>query len=186
MIDVRALLVDLDGTLVATVTANARAYVDALGEVGIACDPGRFESVASGRNWRQFLQVLMPGSTEAERIGVAARKATFYSARVEETTVNMALVRLIRSTRSIYRTGLVTTASTASARVIVAHHGLADLFDTVVTGDDVSRHKPHPDAYQLAAERLRVTPDECLIFEDSEVGLAAAAAFGAPALRVMC
>jgi beta-phosphoglucomutase len=181
---IRALLVDLDGTLVATKAANARAYADALEEIGIPCNAAQQDLIASGRNWREFLPLLMPGSSEGERASLAARKSVLYSGRVAETVVNAALVALIRDSRSLRKTALVTTASMESVRAILAHHGLTDLFDTVVTGNDVSRHKPDPEAYILAAARLQVTPNECLVFEDSDVGMAAAAAFGALALRV--
>jgi len=183
---IRAFLVDLDGTLVETQTANARAYVDALAEAGITCDAAHFDRVARGRNWRQFLADLMPDATAAEHAKVAARKATFYVNRVADTTANHALVALIRSARHQYKTALVTNASAASVRAIIAHHGLADLFDAVVTGDDVQRHKPDPQAYHVAASELQVAPGECLVFEDSDIGMTAANAFGAAVLKISC
>lgn len=54
------------------------------------------------------------------------------------------------------------------------HIGLADLFDVVVTAEDTVRHKPQPDVFLKAAERLNVDPTKCLVFEDSELGFSAA------------
>lgn len=180
----RALLVDLDGTLVDTGTANYLAYSDALAALGVSVDKETWDKASQGRNWRQFLPELLREVPNAEPEQVAAHKARLYPAKLTHSVVNQALVALIRSGRDRWRTALVTTASGENARAVLRHHRLEGLFDLVVTGDDVERHKPFPDAYRLAAERLGVAPGECLAFEDSDIGVAAAAAFGAPCLRV--
>ncbi|MGZ4465662.1 MAG: HAD family hydrolase [Nocardioides sp.] len=60
----------------------------------------------------------------------------------------------------------------------------ASAFDTVVTGDAVTRGKPHPEPYLTAAERLAVDPTECLAIEDSETGTRSAVAAGCGVLVV--
>jgi HAD superfamily hydrolase (TIGR01509 family) len=52
--------------------------------------------------------------------------------------------------------------------------GLRDFFNTIVSVNDVTRGKPAPDIFLLAAQRLGVTPSECIVYEDSEGGLEAA------------
>lgn len=182
---IRALLVDLDGTLADTATANFEAYSAALGEVGAAVTRERFDSAVQGQNWRQFLPTLLAeAGVTADPAGVAQRKADLYATKLDQVVLNAALVRLLTSSRPACRTALVTTASSANVRAIMAHYELGHLFDAVVTGDDVSRHKPDPEAYQLAAHRLGVEPEDCLVFEDSEIGIASARAFGAAVLRI--
>ena len=185
MTPVRAILVDLDGTLADTAAANYAAYAAALEEHGILIDRARFEAIAFGRNWRQFLPQLV---TEAGLLHdpavIAARKTVLYATMMDRIVINQGLVRLLGMNRPACRTALVTTASAVNAHAILNHHDLAKLFDTVVTGNDVSCHKPDPEAYHLAAQRLGVSPAECLIFEDSAIGLASAQAFGATAIQV--
>jgi beta-phosphoglucomutase len=180
----RALLVDLDGTLVDTSTANYLAYAEALAAVGVVVDRKRWDSQSQGRNWRQFLPDMLREVPDVEPAEVAAHKARLYPAKLAHSVLNRPLVTLIRSSRERLRTALVTTASSANARAVLNHHDLDGLFDLVVTGDEVERHKPYPDAYRLAAKRLGVAAAECLAIEDSDIGMAAAAAFGAPCLRV--
>jgi HAD superfamily hydrolase (TIGR01509 family) len=60
----------------------------------------------------------------------------------------------------------------------------AGTFQEVVTGDQVTRGKPHPEAYLTAAERLGVDPARCIAFEDSTVGVTAALASGARTIAV--
>ena len=186
MTPIRAILVDLDGTLANTAAANYAAYAAALAEHGITVERERFDGLAFGRNWRQFLPVLLEeAGIGVDPAAIAARKAQLYADMMDHVTINTALVRLLRLNRPLCRTALVTTASAPNAGAILAHHGLTDLFDTVVTGSDVQRHKPDPEAYHLAAQRLGVEPEQCLIFEDSDMGLASAKAFGAEAIRVV-
>ena len=182
----RALLVDMDGTLVDTANANFTAYRDALAEVGVAVDRARFDTVALGRNWRQFLPTLLDeaGSTAAPA-AVAQRKQAIYPSKLSLTEVNQPLVALIAAGRPGWKTALVTTAAAASANAVLDTHGLRALFDLIVTGSDVQAHKPDPEAYVLAAEQLNVAPADCLVIEDSDIGVAAADAFGARCLRVM-
>lgn len=60
--------------------------------------------------------------------------------------------------------------------------GIADLFDLVVTADDVVHSKPAPDLYLRALDLLGLQPSECVVYEDSEIGIASARAAGITAV----
>jgi beta-phosphoglucomutase len=185
MSPVKALLVDLDGTLVETAGANFEAYSEALTEFGLSIGRERFDAIAQGKNWKQFLPPLLAeAGLKIDPAMVNRRKAEIYATKMHQTKVNTALVRLVDMVRPLSRTALVTTASAINVQAVIAHHGLGRLFDVIVTGDDVDRHKPDPQAYQLAARHLDVSPEECLVIEDSDAGVASAHAFGAMVLRV--
>ena len=184
MTTIKGLLVDLDGTLVDTSGANFAAYRAALAETGVDLERDWWEANAFGRSWRQFLPELLNGRDGVDPQAVADNKARIYPQFIEHSRLNASLVRLIKSMRPDVRTALVTTASRAGTEAVLRHHGLHDLFDTIVTGDDVSAHKPAPDAFVEAARRLELGAEECLVIEDSGIGMAAARAFGAPCLVV--
>lgn len=185
MVRVKALLVDLDGTLVDTEEANYAAYGAALEEAGVRISRETFAATAFGRSWRQFLPILLGDPDALDRSErIARRKAELYADNLHLTTRSAGLIALIGTMRPVCRTALVTSASRANSAAVLGHHDLGGLFDLIVAGDDVTRHKPDPEAYQLAAERLGVTADECLVFEDSDVGVAAATTFGARVIRV--
>jgi HAD superfamily hydrolase (TIGR01509 family) len=76
------------------------------------------------------------------------------------------------------KTALVTNAEPANVNFVLDGSGLRRYFDALVTGDDVQLPKPHPDIYLRAAELLRVAPSDCVVFEDSPIGVAAALAAG--------
>lgn len=181
-----AFLFDLDGTLVDTAGANYAAYARALREVGVDVDRATFDAVAHGRKWRDFLPTILErAGSRADPARIAARKVVLYPEHMGDTRVNAALVALLRTLRGTsLRTALVTTASSANVQLVLGAHELHDLFDVVVTGDDVTAHKPDPGAYRLAAARLAIPAEACVAFEDSDAGVASARAAGVPVVRV--
>jgi beta-phosphoglucomutase len=182
---IKALLFDLDGTLIDSSEANYTAYSRALAEFGVFMEPRAVAEVAAHRQWREFLpEVLRGAGVDADPARIASRKGELYRSVIGDMRVNRPLLGLVAAVRPTIRTALVTTASTGSVGAILAHFGMRDLFDVVVTGDDVARHKPDPEAYMLAAERLSVPVEGCLAFEDSEAGAVSAVAAGMEVVRV--
>jgi HAD superfamily hydrolase (TIGR01509 family) len=57
-------------------------------------------------------------------------------------------------------------------------------FNTLVCSEDYAKAKPDPEAYLLAAARLKVPPESCLVFEDTNMGIQAATAAGMPSVKV--
>jgi HAD superfamily hydrolase (TIGR01509 family) len=81
------------------------------------------------------------------------------------------------------KTALVTMALHRMAQQVVDAIPF-DAFDVIVAGDDVSRGKPHPEAYEKAAALLGFAPKNCIAFEDSVTGLASAEAAGTYAIGI--
>lgn len=68
--------------------------------------------------------------------------------------------------------------------VLFERAALSDYFDFYLSNEDVKESKPHPEIYLTAIERLKLTPNECLILEDNENGIKAAQASGAHLLVI--
>lgn len=184
---IKAFLVDLDGTLADTAEAKFRAYSHALADRGMAVDRTASDREVSGHSWRQYLPAMLDCvHSQAVASQVARRKTEPCRENLSQARFNDALVALLQQLRrSGAQLALVTTASSANvASVMAARPDIAGLFNLLITGDDVRRHKPDPEAYCLAAHRLGLQPHECVVIEDSEIGVAAARAFGASVLRV--
>lgn len=69
---------------------------------------------------------------------------------------------------------LVTTASRKNADDILEYFGMQQYFDLVVTQEDVARVKPDPECYEMVMKKYGVQAGQCMIFEDSPVGIRAA------------
>ena len=63
--------------------------------------------------------------------------------------------------------------------------GLLDKFDTLVCAGDYTRSKPDPEPFLVAAQRLRVAPSACLVFEDTDMGIQAATAAGMASIKIL-
>lgn len=74
--------------------------------------------------------------------------------------------------------GLVTSSDNAKVERAFKLHHLENIFDTVVTADRITKGKPDPMCYLLAADDLHVSPADCLVFEDSFAGIQAGTAAG--------
>ena len=80
--------------------------------------------------------------------------------------------------------GLATSSSRSEAELMLRILGITDRFRTVVTADEVTHSKPEPDSYLLAAEGLGITPEYCVAIEDSSAGIQSARAAGMIVLAV--
>jgi len=68
---------------------------------------------------------------------------------------------------------VATSSVSASARPLLDRTGIRSLLSVVITGDEVQQGKPHPDIYLRAAKKLGISPEACLVIEDSLAGIAA-------------
>jgi HAD superfamily hydrolase (TIGR01509 family) len=84
------------------------------------------------------------------------------------------VVEVVRSLQQRLTLAVVSSAVRGSIEAILERLGLRDAFSLIVDGSEVQKGKPDPEIYLLAAQRLGRPPYECLVFEDSSVGVAAA------------
>jgi HAD superfamily hydrolase (TIGR01509 family) len=80
--------------------------------------------------------------------------------------------------------GVVSGGARDSVTASLSAVGLLERFDVVVCAGDYVNGKPDPESFLLAAQRLNVQPDHCLVFEDAELGIQAAAAAGMASVLV--
>jgi len=165
---------DLDGTLFDTRAVNFLSYQQALKEEGYSLEREFYESKCNGRYYKDYLP-LITGSTDAglmER--VHNRKKELYPAFLSNADVNEHLFHLIRLISPEYHIAIVTTASKTNCYNILEHYEKLDLFELILTQEDVKKSKPDPEGFIKAMEHFGVESKDTLIFEDSDVGIEAA------------
>ena len=180
-----AVLFDMDGTI----TDTEAHYVHAF---------DRLAAAAEVRLTKAHHQAVVGASFEsmaetAERAGIAGTRREIIAA------IEAAVLDGIRGSEPVWQPGALElvaqlrAAGVATALVTMSYRSLADevvasipfeAFDVIVTGDEVERGKPHPDAYLRAAERLGVDIADCVVIEDSATGVAAGLAAGARVIAV--
>lgn len=183
---IEAVLLDMDGTLIDT----ERVYIESLTEVLDAFGLPDAQATCHGMIGLpgpecQALLVARYGDGlplhDINRAFAQKRDARFAAG----LPVKPGTLELLDSLRDIAcPTAVVTSSSRRTAEQHLTLAGIRARFDTLITHDDVSRGKPAPDLYLLAAETLRTPPQRCVAVEDSSVGVAAAFSAGAITLMV--
>lgn len=199
---IRAMIFDLDGTLVQTERLKALSYARATAEL---CP----HEVSEGQVIEAFKQVVGLARQEVAQTLVeqfelqekaAGRMAEFgvstpwqafiqvrlqhYESMLADPQVllnnrwshNLALLEEARKAQC--QTGLATMSSCRQAQRVLEILKLQDDFDFVATRDDVNQGKPDPEIYNLVAAELGTPADQCLVIEDSPAGVKAALAAG--------
>jgi HAD superfamily hydrolase (TIGR01509 family) len=179
---VNAWIFDFDGVLVDTMPAHFASYREALAEVGVPLDRERFYYQAGMTGREQIRYFCQQAGVQADVERIYARKnelAPRHQHLVAPIPRNLELLRAMRAAR--LPTAIASGSSRPSILPVMQRFGIEA--DAVVSAEDVSRGKPHPDLFLLAAARLGAAPASCTVVEDSEVGVQAALAAGMGCLR---
>jgi HAD superfamily hydrolase (TIGR01509 family) len=90
----------------------------------------------------------------------------------------------IEKWRSSMRMALASNSPRVFVKQALVEAGLIDLFESVITADDVTHRKPDPEMYELTLKNLKLAPEDVMIFEDSPAGVAAAQAAGCAVVMI--
>jgi HAD superfamily hydrolase (TIGR01509 family) len=171
----RNFLFDLDGTLVDSTEAHARAYVDALRPAHPKLADGFDYARVAGQPTRQVFTEL--GFAELELAKLTAVKQGFFRAALERGEVKLfagAMLLLEQLRQQKKRLFLVTGASRISAQRTLEKTETADFFEAIITGDDGAEGKPSPGPYLRILDSQQLRRKECLAIEDGESGVRSA------------
>lgn len=179
----QAILFDMDGVIIDTHDSVTAFWHIIAAEWHMTLTQADFEQHIYGCPAEHTFSVLFP------RIIGPAKAAIFERMREYELTLSytaMPGVKMFLQTLKQQRipTALVTSGDRWKVQAVSDQLGLEGLFSAYVTINDVSRGKPHPDAYLLGAKRLDQPPQRCLVFEDAVSGVTAAVAAGATCIGV--
>lgn len=181
---ISCLLFDFDGTLADSSEANIRSYAKAFEKVGLQFDKRKYIKLF-GLRFLEMMDQIAPNSTEKQRSEIRSLKAKYYRDYIHLVQLNNGLLDLVRSLNGRYKTGLITTASRRNVESFLEHFAIDPiLFNIIITGEDVRHGKPNPECYTKAIEALGEEPTNCLVFEDSQVGIEAAVAAGAKVVKI--
>ena len=180
----RAYLFDCDGTVVDSMPLHYIAWKKALGEWGCEFDEDLFYSWGGMpptgiiANLNRMNGLEMPVET------VAQRKEDLYFSLLPELKPVPEVLEHIEAQHGRIPFAVVSGSTRESIVKSLTAVGLLDRFSLLVGSEEYTRSKPAPDAFLIAAERLGVAPKNCLVFEDTGMGIQAATAAGMASVRV--
>lgn len=180
-----ALIFDMDGTLVDSMPRHLDAWEITSAEFGLPFDRARLNEYG-GIPTRKIVAIL------AEQHGLdidvdafARRKVALYMEHIQQVSVFPAMWELVRRCHGKVPMGIGTGSPRNQAESILKSTGLDAYIQVVVSADDVVNHKPHPDTFLQVAEQLGANPANCLVFEDTQIGLQAGRAAGMETVLVL-
>jgi len=177
---IKAYLFDLDGTLVDSEPLKGLALADTCRAYGGAIEAADYIAVM-GEEWSKVLNHFFKKAgidPAPDEFTIQFRKR--YRELIEErvTLIPGAADFIAQAKKQGLKTGVVSSAAAWMVEKVLTKFNLQKTFDVVITEEMVAKHKPDPEAYVLALARLKLKPEEALIFEDSAAGLKAATAAG--------
>jgi beta-phosphoglucomutase len=175
----KALIFDMDGTLVHSDPVHLEAFAEVLKPEGVTIDEEIYRSTIIGRTNEAIFASLLPHLSVERHVVYADEKEAAFRRMARDLEPLEGLLDLLdwAEAQSI-KIALVTNAPRLNADHMLEALRLAERFPVQITIDQVEHGKPHPLPYLTALERLGLLAEEAVAFEDSPSGMRAAKAAG--------
>ncbi|KPU27894.1 HAD family hydrolase [Caloranaerobacter sp. TR13] len=173
---VKAVIFDLDGTIVDSMWIWEQIDIDFLGKRGIKL-PEDLQKAIEGMSFTETAiyfkkRFNLKESIEEIKEEWNAMAYDFYKNRVPLKKGVKEFIEYLKQKGT--KLGVGTSNSRELAIEVLKTHNILHYFDTIRTSCEVEKGKPHPDVFLKVAEDLKVNPEDCLVFEDTYAGVLAA------------
>ncbi|HVC87357.1 MAG TPA: HAD family phosphatase [Gaiellaceae bacterium] len=173
---IEAIVFDFNGTLSDDEPLLARVYAELFAELGRPISETEYyEQLAGHTDEEMFTRWF----GHADRALIDERIARYNRLAADGSTVDEEVRAAVRYAAGHAPVAIVSAAARSEIDTVVDATGLRDVFEVIVSQDDVTHGKPDPECYLTAARILGVAPETMLVFEDTDVGVAAAKGAGA-------
>ena len=181
-----AILFDFDGVLADTEPLHWRCWSEVLRQFQIDLDWKTYCEHCVGmadRAMIEFLCRLSPVAVDFDEVWAQypAKKQRFQDTVRQHPPIAAATVEILK-TLDRYRLAVVTSSGRLEVEPVLVSAGIRELFGVLICGEDVQKHKPAPEPYLKAAEKLGVR--SALVVEDSDAGIESARRAGFEVLRI--
>lgn len=186
---VKGVIFDLDGVIVSTDNCHYLAWKRMADEEGIDFSRAineRLRGVSRMDSLAIILEQAQRPYTADQKLEMAARKNAYYVELIGKLTPHDILPGAMAVLNGLRKQGvkIAIGSSSRNTPIILKQIGLENAFDAVADGNQITRSKPDPEVFLLAASLLGLPPAECLVVEDADAGVEAALAGGMKALGV--
>ncbi|HBK68614.1 MAG TPA: beta-phosphoglucomutase [Firmicutes bacterium] len=177
----QAVIFDLDGVIVSTDDCHYRAWKRLADDEGIYFDR-EINLRLRGVSRMDCLEVMLERTSRTynteQKSEMADRKNNYYRKLIQQLTPDHILPGVMPILKDLKKNGIKIAIGSSSKNtpLILERIGLAGYFDAVADGNDLTKSKPDPEVFLIAAQRLGVLPKNCLVIEDADAGVEAALA----------
>lgn len=187
---IKGVIFDLDGVLVSTDELHYKAWKRLALELGIINFSREDNKRQKGISRMGSLEIVLEKGdlslSEEEKLTLAEKKNSYYVEYLQELTKEAVLKGVLETLTDLKARGILIGVGSASKNtpLILQRTELMPYIDQVSCGLDVSRSKPDPEVFLVAAMKLGLQQEECLVVEDSKAGIQAARAANMKSLGV--
>ncbi len=180
----KGIIFDLDGVLCSTDEYHYlawKALADAIGADGFSREDNKLQrGVSRMESLEVVLKRCAKQYSDVEKLALAERKNEIYKSMLGNMSEKDLSEEVYSTLLALRERGLKLAVGSSSKNtpLILEKLGLGSFFDAVADGNCVMRSKPHPDVFLLAAEYLKLSPEDCLVVEDATAGVEAGVAGG--------
>ncbi len=179
-----AIIFDLDGVICFTDHYHYLAWKALADEIGAKFDESNGDRIR-GVSRMESLEIVLegyngPAFSQEEKVAMATKKNDLYRSYLM-TMTTADLSEEVKDTLNALRSKglkLAIGSSSKNTPLILDRIGLGTFFDAISDGNNISRSKPDPQVFLMAAEMLKLDPRNCLVVEDAEAGIQAAISGG--------
>jgi beta-phosphoglucomutase family hydrolase len=182
-----AFIFDMDGTIVDNMRVHNQTWQIVLADEGMQIDIDEFNRQTTGKKTPEILRLYLgERATSAEIQRISDKKEDIYRQVFRPSLRAIAgLPGFLDETRRLHiPVALATSAGKTNIEYTLSGTGLKSYFDVLVGGEDVTHGKPDPAIFLMAARQLGVPAQDCLVFEDALLGVAAACQAGMKAVAI--
>ncbi|MEH6648895.1 MAG: beta-phosphoglucomutase family hydrolase [Motiliproteus sp.] len=171
----KGFIFDLDGVLVDSIPLHYDAWHKTFSGYGYAFDEFIYREKVDGRPRMDAVRNIMIGADERQMNEASDIKQRHYLDMLEAghlTTFSTTIPFI----KKLKKDGILMAVASSSinAKAILKSIGILDDFIAVVTADDITYGKPHPEIFLTAASQMGLAPSECVVLEDAQSGIQAA------------
>lgn len=181
--NVKAIIFDLDGVICHTDQYHFQAWKELSDRLGIPFDE-RDNDRLRGVSRLESLNIILEKSdcqySAQQKEAMAEKKNETYKKLLMQMTPENLPEETLATLRELRARGLLLAigSSSRNTKLILSRLGLANFFDAVADGTEITHSKPDPEVFLLAAKKLGVDPTEAIVVEDADAGIEAAKAGG--------
>lgn len=172
-----AFIFDIDGTMVDSMETHAKAWLELFKQIGLEYEEQALRRLIVGRTTDDILRQALGGNISAIELNRLAqlKETIFRRLYSSHLTPVPGLLNFLEKSRQLgIPMAVASSAGRENIDFILSGLGITSFFNAILGDETGCRSKPYPDIYLAAARRLGVRAQDCLVFEDSAVGIQAA------------
>lgn len=172
----KAALIDLDGFLINSEELYLEANKIYFRTLGFEFTEDLHRQ-GTGKRFAEWIKTIVPTDKSGEQI-LQERNLIFFGLARSKLELLPGAVGFLEALHKHVKTALVTSSRRDYVDLVFVSTHIKDYFDLIVTGEEVAKAKPDPESYLSAAEKLGVSPGDCVVFEDAPSGVLAGKSAG--------